>query len=224
EKRSLPQASYAFSGYDLRLHLHGGQAVSRTDKCHQSMRAPVPTGTVSLVAALPTPVRNDGVGRYSAPVRDVAYAAIPNMVPVYEAQRSHRQASQSSVVLQMQESPGDLENPLVSHRVGHYGRSVVSRGGDHRRFLQRLGSCLQRERRERSLVSDRGRVSHKCVRAANSSPSSTTLSAQAEWSACTSEDGQHFDLGVYKSPGRSALPVITPFGDSPAPVRSDARP
>src|SRR4029434_165598 len=25
EKRSLPQASYAFSGYDLRLHLHGGQ-------------------------------------------------------------------------------------------------------------------------------------------------------------------------------------------------------
>ena len=50
------------------------------------MRAPVPTGTVSLVAALPTPVRDDGVGRYSAPVGDVAYAAIPNMVPVYEAQ------------------------------------------------------------------------------------------------------------------------------------------
>src|SRR4029434_8374947 len=125
EKRSLPQASYAFSGYDLRLHLHGGQAVSRTDKCHQSMRAPVPTGTVSLVAALPTPVRNDGVGRYSAPVRDVAYVAIPNMVPVYEAQRSHRQASQSSGVLQMQESPGDLENPLVSRRVGHYGHRAV---------------------------------------------------------------------------------------------------
>src|SRR4029434_3607825 len=54
ETRSLHQASDAFSGYDLRLHLHGGQAVSRTDKCHQSMRAPVPTGTVSLVAALPT--------------------------------------------------------------------------------------------------------------------------------------------------------------------------
>src|SRR4029434_11044733 len=43
-------------------------------KCHQNMRAPVPTGTVSLVAVLPTPVRNDGVGRYSAPVGDVAYA------------------------------------------------------------------------------------------------------------------------------------------------------
>src|SRR4029434_9390195 len=50
------------------LHLHGGQAVSRTDKCHQSMRAPVPTGTVSLVAVLPTPVRNDGVCPYSAPL------------------------------------------------------------------------------------------------------------------------------------------------------------
>src|SRR4029434_11256525 len=86
----------------------------------------------SLVAALPTPVRDDGVGLYSAPVGDVAYAAIPNMVPVYEAQRSHRQASQSSGVLQMQESPGDLENPLVSRRVGHYGHSVASRGGDHR--------------------------------------------------------------------------------------------
>src|SRR4029434_2381451 len=47
--------------------------------------------------------------------------AIPNMVPVYEAQRSHRQASQSSGVLQMQKSPGDLEDPLVSRRVGHYG-------------------------------------------------------------------------------------------------------
>src|SRR4029434_9963143 len=53
-ERSLPQASYAFSGYDFRLHLHGSQAVSRTDKCHQNMRAPVPTGTVSLVAVLPT--------------------------------------------------------------------------------------------------------------------------------------------------------------------------
>src|SRR4029434_2172033 len=112
---------------------------------------------------LPTPVRNDGVSRYIAPAGDVAHAAIPNMVPVYEAQRSHRQASQSSGVLQMQESPGDLENPLVSRRVGHYGRSVTSRGGDHRRFHQRLGSCLQRERRERALVCDKGRVSHKYV-------------------------------------------------------------
>src|SRR4029434_5148934 len=43
KKRSLRQASYAFSGYDLRLHLHGGQAVSRTNKCHHNMRAPVLT-------------------------------------------------------------------------------------------------------------------------------------------------------------------------------------
>ena len=46
---------------------------------------------------LPTPVRNDGVSRHSTPAGDVAYAAIPNMVPVFEAQRSHRQAPQSNV-------------------------------------------------------------------------------------------------------------------------------
>ena len=85
------------------------------------MRAPVPNGTVSLVAVLPMPVRKDGVSRHSAPVGNAVYAAIPNMVPVYEAQRSHRQASQSRGVLQMQESPGDLENPLVSRHVGHDG-------------------------------------------------------------------------------------------------------
>src|SRR4029434_835109 len=65
---------------------------------------------------------------------------------------------------------------------------------------------------------------YKCVRAADSSPGSTTLSAQTEWSACTSEDGQHRDLGVYKSSRRSALPVTTPLGDSSAPVGSKARP
>ena len=42
-----------------------------------------------------------------------------------EAQRSHRQAPQSNGVLQMLESPGNLENPLVSRCVGHYGRSVA---------------------------------------------------------------------------------------------------
>src|SRR4029434_10447735 len=98
------------------------------------MRAPVPTRTVSLVAVLPTPVRNDGVSRYRTPSGDVAYAAVPNMVPVYEAQCSHRQAPQSNGVLQMQESPGNLENPLASPGVGHYGHSVAWRGGDHRRF------------------------------------------------------------------------------------------
>src|SRR4029434_6916838 len=96
KKRSVPQANYAFSRHGSRLHLHGGQAVSSTNECHQDMRAPVPTATVSLVAVLPPPVRNDGVSRHSTPTGDVAYAAIPNMVPVYEAQRSHRQASQSS--------------------------------------------------------------------------------------------------------------------------------
>src|SRR4029434_10351877 len=96
KKRFVPEANYAFFRHDSRLLLHGGQAVSRTNKCHQNMRAPVPTGTVSLVAVLPTPVRKDGVSRHSAPAGDFAYAAIPNMVPVYEAQRSHRQAPQSS--------------------------------------------------------------------------------------------------------------------------------
>src|SRR4029434_646783 len=77
KKRFVPEANYAFSRHDSRLLLHGGQAVSRTNKCHQNMRAPVPTGTVSLVAVLPTPVRNDGVSSHNAPVGDAAYAAIP---------------------------------------------------------------------------------------------------------------------------------------------------
>src|SRR4029434_4433977 len=70
KKRSMPKASYAFSGHGFRLHLNGGQAVSRTNKCHQNMRAPVPTGTVSLVAALPTPDRKSTRLNYSAPVGD----------------------------------------------------------------------------------------------------------------------------------------------------------
>src|SRR4029434_33376 len=93
KKRSVTKPNYAFPRHDSRLHLHGGQAVSRTNKCHQNMRAPVPTGTVSHVAVLPTPVGNDGVSRYRTPARDVAYAAVPDVVPVSEAQRSHRQAS-----------------------------------------------------------------------------------------------------------------------------------
>src|SRR4029434_2540196 len=224
KKRSVPKANYAFPRHDSRLHLHGGQAVLRTNKCHQDMRVPVPTGTVSLVAVLPTPVRNDGVSRYRAPTRDVAYAAVPDVVPVSEAQRSHRQAPQSNGVLQMQENPGNLENPLVPRCVGHYGHSVTSRSSDHRRLHQGVGGSLRGERRERSLVCDRGHVSYKCVRTADSSPGSTTLSAKTEWSACVSEDGQHCGLGVYKPPRRSALPVTTPLGDSPAPVCSETRP
>ena len=61
-----------------------------------------------FVTVLPTPVGNDGVSCYRAPARDVAYAAVPDMVPVYEAQRSHRQAPQSNGVLQMQEGPDNL--------------------------------------------------------------------------------------------------------------------
>src|SRR4029434_8023708 len=37
KKRSLPKPNYAFPRHDSRLHLHGGQAVSRTNKCHQNM-------------------------------------------------------------------------------------------------------------------------------------------------------------------------------------------
>src|SRR4029434_10407998 len=81
--------------------------------------------------------------RYSAPVGDVAYAPIANMVPVYEAQRSHRQATQSNGVLQMQEGPGNLENPLVSRCVGHYGHSVASRSSDHRRLHQGWGAVCE---------------------------------------------------------------------------------
>ena len=111
----MPDANYAFFRHDTRLLLHGGQAVSRTNKCHQNMCAPVTTRTVSLVAVLPTPVGNDGVGRYRAPAGD----AVPDMAPVSEAQRSQRQIPQSNGVLQMQEGPGNLENPLVSGCVGH---------------------------------------------------------------------------------------------------------
>src|SRR4029434_1979046 len=92
------------------------------------MRAPVPTGTVSLVAVLPTPVGNDGISRHSAPAGDVAYAAIPNMVPVSEAQRSYRQAPQGNGVLQMQEGPDNLESPwflAASGTMGIVARRVV---------------------------------------------------------------------------------------------------
>src|SRR4029434_579092 len=79
------------------------------------------------------------------------------------------------------------------------------------------------ERRERSLVCDRGCVSYKCVRTADSSPGSTTLSAQTEWVALSSDDGQHCALGVYKPSRRSALPVTAPLGEPPAPVGSGSR-
>src|SRR4029434_5330246 len=65
---------------------------------------------------------------------------------------------------------------------------------------------------------------YKCVRTADSSPGSTTLSAQTEWSACVSEDGQHCGLGVYKPSRRSALPVTAPLGEPPAPVGNESRP
>src|SRR4029434_52407 len=113
------------------------------------------------------------------------------------------------------------EPPGFSLRWAH---SVASRSSDHRRLHQGVGCGLREERRERSLVCDRGRVSYKCVRTADSSPGSTTLSAQTEWSACVSEDGQHCGLGVYKPPRRSALPVTAPLRDPPAPVGSESRP
>src|SRR4029434_10872339 len=51
KKRSVPKPNYTFPRHVSRLHLNGGQAVSRTNKCHQNMHAPVPTGTVSLVSS-----------------------------------------------------------------------------------------------------------------------------------------------------------------------------
>src|SRR4029434_613362 len=41
---------------------------------------------------------------------------------------------------------------------------IVLRRSDHRRLHQGVGCSLRGERRERSLVCDRGRVSYKCVR------------------------------------------------------------
>src|SRR4029434_6876273 len=119
----------------------------------------VSTGTVSLVAVLPTPVGNDGVNRYRAPARVVAYAAVPDVVPVYEAQRSHRQAPQSNGVLQMQEGPGNLENPLVSRCLGHYGHSVALRSSGHRRLHQGWGAVCE-GRGVNGLWSVREAVSH----------------------------------------------------------------
>ena len=39
KKRSVPKPNYTFPRHVSRLHLHGGQAVSRTNKWHQNMRA-----------------------------------------------------------------------------------------------------------------------------------------------------------------------------------------
>src|SRR4029434_11268462 len=121
-------------------------------------------------------------------------------------------------------SPGNLENPAVPRGVGPHGHCDAPRSGDHRRLHKRVGGSLRGGICERSLVCSRGRVTYKCVRTANGFPGTAALSAQAKWSACTSEDGQHCDLGVYKSPARRALPVTTPLCDSPAPMGSEARP
>src|SRR4029434_2335499 len=93
-----------------------------------------------------------------------------------------------------------------------------------RRLHQGVGSGLRGERRERSPVCDRGRVSYKCVRTTDGSPGSATLSAQTEWSACVSEDGQHFGVGVYKLSRRSARSVTAPLCEPPAPVSSGSCP
>src|SRR4029434_6380042 len=121
-------------------------------------------------------------------------------------------------------SPGNLENPAVPRGVGPHGHCDAPRSGDHRRLHKRVGGCLRGGICARALVCSRGRVTYKCVRTANGFPGTAALSAQAKWSACTSEDGQHCDLGVYKSPARRALPVTTPLCDSPAPMGSEARP
>src|SRR4029434_10221219 len=58
----------------------------------------------------------------------------------------------------------------------------------------------------------------------NSSPGTAALSTQIKWSACVGKDGQHFGIGVYKPPRRSALPVIVPLGEPLAPVGSCSHP
>src|SRR4029434_3491932 len=65
------------------------------------------------VPSLPTSVGHDGISRDRSTAGDVAHAAFPNVVSVSETQRSQRQITQNNGVLQMQESPGNLENPLV---------------------------------------------------------------------------------------------------------------
>src|SRR4029434_4001779 len=64
---------------------------------------------------------------------------------------------------------------------------------------------------------------YKCVRT-GVGPGTATLSTQIKWSACVGEDGQHFGVGVYKPPRRSALPVTAPLGAPLAPVGSSSRP
>src|SRR4029434_5899993 len=61
-----------------------------------------------------------------SPAGDVAHAAFPNVVPVSETQRSQKQILQNNGVLQMQESPGNLENPLVPRGVIVTRRVVVT--------------------------------------------------------------------------------------------------
>src|SRR4029434_9447840 len=65
---------------------------------------------------------------------------------------------------------------------------------------------------------------YKCVRTADGGPGAATLSAQIEWSACVSKDGQHIGVGVHKPSRRSALPVTAPLGEPPAPVGSGSHP
>src|SRR4029434_7307802 len=64
---------------------------------------------------------------------------------------------------------------------------------------------------------------YKCVRT-GVGPGTATLSTQIKWSACVGEDGQHFGVGVYKPPRRSALPVTATLGKPLAPVGSSSHP
>src|SRR4029434_7959819 len=95
-----------------------------------------------------------------SPAGDVARAPLPNVVPVSETQRSQKQILQNNGVLQMQESPGSLENPGVTRGVRPHGHSDAPRSGNHRRLHERVGSGLRGGRRERPLVC--GRVTYKC--------------------------------------------------------------
>src|SRR4029434_1707954 len=119
-----------FPRHGSRLHLNEGQSVSRPNKCHQIMRASVPAGTVSLVPVLPKAAGHDGISRNRSPSGDVAYAAVSNVVSLLEFNQG--QTPQNNGDLQMQESPGNLENPAVPRGVRPHGHSDAPRSGNHR--------------------------------------------------------------------------------------------
>ena len=86
----------------------------------------------------------------------------------------------------MQESPGNLENPVVPRGVGPHGHGDAPRSGDHRRLHKRVGGSL-RGGYVNGRWSVAEAVSHinvlnvKCVLTANGRPGTAALSTQIKW-------------------------------------------